>query len=65
MLVIPCDKRLIFLKSGSTVEKSTVIEKDLGIVDSNSKISMQEDKIHQCTYLIIQDSTQVCKIPLN
>lgn len=65
MLVIPCDKRIIFLKSGATVEESIVIEKNLGFVDSSSKISIQEDKAHQCTYLTIQGNTQVCKIPLN
>lgn len=65
MIVIPADKRLIFLKSGPTVEKSAVIEKEVGIVKDSSIITIQEDKRDGGTYLYVRDTTQVYKIRLN
>lgn len=65
MIVIPSDKRIIFLKSGSTIERSTALEKEVGIVKDSSIISIEEDKRDNGTYLFVRNSTQVYKIRLN
>jgi serine/threonine protein kinase len=63
MLVIPADKRIIFLESGRTVEKSKVTEWNIGVVSKeDSKISISKDQRDGCTYLFIQNSTQVYKM---
>lgn len=65
MLVIPANKRIIFLKTGPTVEKSTVIEKHIGIVDSNSKIAIRYNSFDKRTYIYVQNNNQVYKINLS
>ena len=65
MLVIPANKRIIFLKSGPTVAKSMVTEKQIGIVNPNSKITIRYNSFDECTYLYVQNSNQVYKINLS
>lgn len=65
MLVIPADKRIIFLKTGSTVNKSHVIEKQIGIVNPKSKIEIRYNDFKKRTYLYVQNSNQVYKIDLS
>ena len=65
MLVIPANKRILFLKSGPTVAKSTVTEKQIGIVNPNSKIAIQYNSFDKRTYLYVQNSNQVYKINLS
>lgn len=65
MLVIPAEKRVIFLKSGKTVAKSTVSQINIGVVNKDSKISIEEDKKNGSTYLFIQNDTQVYKMRLS
>lgn len=62
MLVIPADKRIIFLESGRTVAKSMVTERNIGVVNKDSKISISKDLKDGGTYLFIQNSTQVYKM---
>lgn len=65
MIVIPADKRIIFLRSGDTVEKSAVIEREIGIVKESSIITIEEDKKNGATYLFVRNTTQVYKISLS
>lgn len=65
MLVIPSNKKIIFLKTGPTVAKSTVTEKHIGIVNSNSKIVIRYNSFEKRTYLYVQNSNQVYKINLS
>lgn len=65
MLVIPANKRIIFLKTGPTVAKSTVTEKQIGIVNSNSQIAIRYNSFEKRTYLYVQNSNQVYKINLS
>ena len=65
MLVIPADKRVLFLKSGKTVEESTVSQINIGVVNKDSKIFIREDMKNACTYLFIQNSTQVYRMRLS
>lgn len=65
MLVLPDDKKVLFLKSGNTIEQSTVSQVNIGIVNKNSQISIRENPKDDCTYLFIQNSTQVYKMRLS
>ncbi len=65
MLVIPAEKRILFLKTGPTVAKSTVTEKNIGIVNPNSKIAIQYNSYERGTYLYVQNNDQVYKINLS
>ena len=65
MLVIPAEKRILFLKTGPTVAKSTVTEKNIGIVNPNSKIAIQYNSYERCTYLYVQNNDQVYTINLS
>ena len=65
MLVIPADKRIIFLKTGPTVDKSSVIEKQIGIVNPKSKIAIRYNNFKECAYLYVQNRDQVYKIDLS
>jgi len=65
MLVIPANKRIVFLKSGPTVAKSTVIEKQIGIVNHSSKIAIRYNSFDKRTYLYVQNSNQVYKINIS
>lgn len=65
MLIIPAEKRILFLKSGPTLDKSTVTEKHIGIVNSNSKIAIKYNSYEKRTYLYVQNSDQVYKINLS
>lgn len=65
MIVVPAKKRIMFLKSGTTVAESTVAQLNIGVVDKDSEISIEEDTKSDRTYLFIKNNTQVYKIPLN
>ena len=65
MLVIPAEKRILFLKTGPTIEKSTVTEKHIGVVNPNSRIVIQYNSYERRTYLYVQNSDQVYKISLS
>ena len=65
MLIIPAEKRILFLKTGPTLDKSTVTEKYIGIVNPNSKIAIQYNSYERRTYLYVQNSEQVYKINLS
>ncbi len=65
MLIIPAEKRILFLKTGPTLAKSTVTEKPIGIVNPNSKIAIQYNSYDRRTYLYVQNSEQVYKINLS
>ena len=65
MLIIPAEKRILFLKTGPTLAKSTVTEKHIGIVNPNSKIAIQYNSYERRTYLYVQNSEQVYKINLS
>lgn len=65
MLIIPDEKKILFLKNGQTVEKSTVNEKQINVVNSNSKITVQYNSCKKHTYLYIQNSDKVYKISLS
>lgn len=65
MLVIPAEKRILFLKTGPTIEKSTVTEKHIGVVNPNSRIAIQYNSYERRTYLYVQNSDQVYKISLS
>ena len=63
--VIPAEKRILFLKTGPTIEKSTVTEKHIGVVNPNSRIVIQYNSYERRTYLYVQNSDQVYKISLS
>ena len=65
LLIIPAEKRILFLKTGSTLVESTVTEKHIGIVNPNSKIAIQYNSYEKRTYLYVQNSDQVYKINLS
>lgn len=65
MLIIPAEKRILFLKTGPTLDKSTVTEKYIGIVNPSSKIAIQYNSYERRTYLYVQNSEQVYKINLS
>ena len=57
-IIVPAYKKVIFLKSGSTLAEARVSQIDCGVIDENSKISIVNDSQRGNTFLYVQNSEQ-------
>lgn len=64
MLIIPSDKRIVFLKSGEKLANSRVIEMNFGVINPNSMLSISYNPKNGGTYLYVQNVDQIYKFRL-
>lgn len=65
MLIIPSDKRIIILKFGKSLADSRVIEKNIGIVNPNSLLSISYNSKNGGIYMYVQNTDQIYKFKLS